>query len=121
MSVRSYRELTVWKLGIDLVDEIYQATRRFPKAEIYGLCSQLQRAAVSIPANIAEGQQRDSTKEFLRHISIALGSLAELDTLFVICDRLVYFQPKALNSMRHKVETIGKMLRALQKALKRKI
>ncbi|MGH7194786.1 MAG: four helix bundle protein [Candidatus Saccharimonadales bacterium] len=121
MGVRSYRELTVWQLGIDLVHEVYQATRRFPKSEVYGLTSQIQRAAVSIPSNIAEGQQRDSTKDFLRHLSIALGSLAELNTLLAICDRLSYLQSESLNSMGHKAETIGKMLRALQKSLKRKI
>lgn len=121
MSVRSYRELTVWQMGIDLVDEIYHATSRFPKSEVYGLCSQIQRAAVSGPSNIAEGQQRDSTKEFLRYIAIALGSLAELDTLLTICGRLTYLQEDALRSVRHKLETIGKMLRALQKSLKRKI
>ncbi|HEX5444568.1 MAG TPA: four helix bundle protein [Pirellulales bacterium] len=67
--VRSYQELTVWQLGVDLVQGVYQATQQFPRSEIHGICSQIQRAAVSVPSNIAEGQQRDSTKEFLRHIA----------------------------------------------------
>jgi len=80
MSVQSYRDLQVWQKSMDLVTECYRATQQFPKTEIYGLTSQLQRAAVSVPANIAEGQGRQHTKEFIQHLSIAYGSLAELET-----------------------------------------
>ena len=77
MMINSYRELKVWQLGMQLVKDIYLLTRQFPNQELYGLTSQVRRASVSIPANIAEGHARESTKEFLRYISIAQGSLAE--------------------------------------------
>ena len=72
--------MKVWQLSIDIAEQVYYLTQSFPKQEIYGLTSQLQRAAVSIPSNLAEGHTRDPTKEFLHFLSIALGSLAELET-----------------------------------------
>ncbi len=80
VSVKSYRDLETWQKAMDLVQEIYLETKSFPKEETYGLSGQMRRAAVSIPSNIAEGQGRDSTKEFLHHLSIAYGSLCELET-----------------------------------------
>jgi four helix bundle protein len=121
MSVRSYRDLEVWRLGIELVEEIYSLTRGLPKSELYGLTSQLQRAAVSVPSNVAEGQQRESTKEFLHHISYSLGSVAELNTLLTICERLRYADPKLVSIITAKTESIGKMLRALQRSLRAKL
>ena len=82
MAVQSYRQLIVWQKALELVKIIYNLTNNFPKAEIYGLTSQVRRAAVSIPSNIAEGQGRDSTKEFLHHLSIAYGSLMEVEHSF---------------------------------------
>lgn len=121
MSVRSYRDLDVWKLGIELVEEIYRLTRTLPKSELYGLTSQLQRAAVSVPTNVAEGQQRDSTKEFLHHVSYALGSVGEVNTLLAICERLGYAEPHQIAIIATKTESIGKMLRSLQRSLKTKL
>src|SRR3989337_842648 len=89
---RSYRDLIVWKKSIDLVGRIYSCTRSFPKAEMYGLTSQIRRAGISIPANIAEGQARNSKGEFLQFLGIAQGSLAELETLILICQNLAYIQ-----------------------------
>jgi len=86
--VRSFRDLDVWRLGLELVEVIYRCTATFPKSETFGLAAQMRRAAVSIPSNIAEGQARKSTKEFLQFISIALGSLAELDTQLELTVRL---------------------------------
>ncbi len=80
MAVKSYRELLVWQKGINLVKEVYQITNDFPHQETYGLASQIQRAAVSVPSNIAEGQARQHPGEFRHFLYIALGSLAELDT-----------------------------------------
>ena len=91
---RSYRDLVVWRKSIDLVKAIYSYTRSFPKEEIYGIVSQMRRAGVSIPANIAEGQARNGKKEFLQFLGIAQGSLAELETLLTISESLGYL-PKS--------------------------
>jgi four helix bundle protein len=79
--VRNYHDLLVWQRGLEIALAVYQATKDFPSDERFGLTSQLRRAASYVPANIAEGHERSSTKEFLRHISIAIGSLAETATL----------------------------------------
>ncbi len=84
MGVRSYGELKVWQTGMQLSRQVYQLTRSFPNHEMYGLSGQMQRAAVSAPANIAEGHARNSTKQFLHHLSIARGSLAELETFLIL-------------------------------------
>lgn len=86
--VKSYQDLEVWQKSMDLVVMCYQLNKVFPKSEIYGLSSQLQRAAVSIPSNIAEGRQRQHSREFLQFLSIASGSLAEVETRVQIADRL---------------------------------
>ncbi|MGQ0633168.1 MAG: four helix bundle protein [Planctomycetaceae bacterium] len=92
MSISSYRDLQVWQRGMDLVVACYRLAKRFPDEERFGLVSQLQRAAVSVPANIAEGRGRSTTRDFLRHLSIACGSLAELETHIAIGVRLGYVQ-----------------------------
>src|ERR1035438_2853667 len=88
--VKSFRDLDVWRLGLDLAEAVYQCTSSFHKCELFGLTAQMRRAAVSIPSNIAEGRARTSTKEFLQFLSIALGSLAELETQFELAVRLGY-------------------------------
>ena len=88
MKIRSYKELDVWKKGIDIVDLIYEITDRFPDREKYGLAIQMQRAAVSIPSNIAEGRRRGSKKEFRRFLLISFGSGAELETQVALSKRL---------------------------------
>ena len=80
MTVQHYRQLEVWQLSMELAEKCYQVTRDFPREEMFGLTSQIRRAGASIPANIAEGQGREHTKEFLQHLSIARGSLMELET-----------------------------------------
>jgi four helix bundle protein len=97
--VRSFRDLEVWRLGLDLVQSVYKCTATFPKSETFGLSAQMRSAAVSIPSNIAEGQARNSSKQFLQFLSFALGSLAELDTQLELAHRLEYGQgeiPSAL-------------------------
>jgi four helix bundle protein len=89
-TVRSYRDLIVWKKGIELVKMIYALTARFPKSEVYGLASQMQRAAVSIPSNIAEGQARQHPAEFRQFLHVAIGSAAELDTQLTVAVDLGY-------------------------------
>ncbi len=119
--IKSYRDLQVWRLAINLSTEVYTATSSFPKNELFGLCSQLQRAAVSVASNIAEGHARESTKEYLRFISIALGSLAELETQFIISNNLNYINQVNLDGILEKTSEIGRMLRGLQKSLKAKL
>ena len=90
--MQSYRELLVWQKAMRLVTDIYRITSAFPKSETYALASQMQRAAVSIPSNIAEGHSLKHTKAYLRHLAIASGSLSELETQIDISKRLGYLQ-----------------------------
>jgi len=90
MKIQSYRELNVWQLSMELADSIYDITAEFPKSEVHGLSSQMRRCAVSIPSNIAEGSARQGTKELLQFISIAQGSLAELETQLILSERRKY-------------------------------
>jgi four helix bundle protein len=121
MSVRSYKDLIVWQKSIDLIDEVYRFSRVFPKSETYGLSSQLQRAAVSVAAKIAEGSGRDSTKEFIHHLAYSLGSLAEVETYLIVSLRLEYAAKAALTKLEAKCDEIGKMIRSLQKALRKRL
>src|SRR3954469_17923100 len=102
---------------MDLVTEIYQLTRVFPQDEKFGLTSQLQRAAISIPANIAEGHGRKSTGAYLNHLSIANGSLMEVETLVLVAMRLGFLTSKQQGSISDRTGEIGKMLSGLQRSL----
>jgi four helix bundle protein len=86
--IQSYRDLLVWQKGMDLVTLIYPLTKKLPSAELYGLTSQMRRAAISIPANISEGHIRRHTGDFIHHLSISLGSVAEMETHLEACVRL---------------------------------
>ncbi len=121
MGVVSYKDLKVWQMGVDLVERVYKLTTHFPKHEIYGLSNQMQRSAVSIPSNIAEGQARDSTKEFLHYLSIALGSLAELETQIIVAQRLLYVSPEMTEPILQMIDEIGRMLRRLRTTLKKRL
>ena len=118
-TVRSYRELTVWQKGIGLVKTIYSLTQSFPKSEVYGLASQMQRAAVSIPSNIAEGQGRQHTAEFRQFLHIAIGSAAELDTQVVVAVELGYLTPEAAQPLFDLILEIRRMTYALINKLPR--
>jgi four helix bundle protein len=111
----------VWKKGIALAREAYLLTQSFPKSETYGLSSQIQRSAVSVSANIAEGHARGSTKEYLHHLSIACGSLAELETLFVIAEELNYSKPQQSAQLFDECTRESRMLSALQTSLRRRL
>jgi four helix bundle protein len=121
MPVSSYRDLGVWEKGMQLAKHVYQLTASFPKHEVYGISSQLQRAAVSIPANIAEGHALASTKQFLRHLSIAKGSLAELETLLTVAEQLNYCQSDTVGEILSRCDEASRMLSGLQRSLKRRI
>ncbi|GFE57767.1 four helix bundle protein [Geobacter sp. AOG1] len=90
--MKDHKELDVWKKGIDLVVESYRHSGMFPKDELFGLTSQMRRAAVSIPSNIAEGAARNTSKEFVQFLHVALGSAAELETQFIIAKKLGYLE-----------------------------
>lgn len=119
--IKSYQDLKVWQKAMDLVLLCYRITNNFPKSEIYGLSSQLQRAAVSVPANIAEGHQRQHSKEFLQFLSIARGSLAELETHVQIAGRLNYAGEKQIDKVLDKTAEIGRMLHGLRNSIERKL
>lgn len=121
MFSKSYQDLNVWKISMELAEQTYRLTRTFPKHETYGLCSQMHRAAPSIPSNIAEGHERDSTKEFLRLLSFAPGSLAELETQFLLATRLGYLKPEDTQKSQSTMDETGRMLHGLQRSLKAKL
>ena len=121
MPISSYRELKVWQAGMKLTAEVYDLAKNLPQYELYGMSSQIRRAAVSIPANIAEGHARDSTKEFLHHLSIARGSLAELETLLMLAEQMKYCQPSESAGMLNQCDQLSRMLSALRRRLKARI
>ena len=112
-----YRELKVWRLAMELAEEVYKLCTEFPKHEVNGLTSQLQRAAVSVPSNIAEGQARNSSMEFGHFLGIARGSLAEMETQIMLAQRLNYLTAEKVDPALEKAEEIGKMLKGLQKSI----
>ena len=115
--IESYKDLTVWQKSMDLVVDCYHLSKQFPNQEMYGLTSQLRRAAVSVPANIAEGKHRHHLKEFIQHLSIALGSLAELETHCILAKRLNFISDNKLHEILDKTAEIGKMLNGLKNSL----
>ena len=121
MGVQSYRELIVWQKSMDLVEDVYVATKQFPRDELYGLVSQLRRAVVSVPSNIAEGQGRSSTKDFLRFLSIALGSLKEAETLIFIARRLGYIDEPSQSKTIAQTAEVGRLINGLKNSLKPKL
>lgn len=118
MKIESYRDLFVWQKAMDLVVECYKFVSNLPKNETYGLISQVQRSAVSIPANIAEGHGRDHLGDYLRHFSIANGSLKELETHLILVGRLGYRAENEAEPLLARCTEIGKMLSGLSKSLR---
>ena len=118
MAVKSFRDLIVWQRGVQFAESIYRLTRQFPKDETYGMTSQLRRAAVSISSNIAEGHERDSTKEYLHHLSYAIGSIAEVETLVVIASRLGYLPQDTAKLLASECDELERMIHAIQKTLR---
>jgi four helix bundle protein len=108
-----------WQRAMDLVEVEYDATKHFPREELYGLTNQLRRAAVSIPSNLAEGQGRDSVKEFLHHLAIAYGSLCETETQVMIAARLKYIEGKEKERLLSLTAMVGRLLNGLSKSLSR--
>lgn len=117
--VKSYKELLVWQKGIQIVLKVYKLTNSFPKDEIYALTSQLKRASVSIPSNIAEGFGRQTDKSFNHFLNISRGSLNEIETQLIIAKELGFIQDKNLyNDLLFLIEEESKMINAFTKNLK---
>lgn len=119
--MNNHKDLKVWQRSMELVTEIYTATREFPKEELFGLTSQLRRAAVSIPSNIAEGYGRLFEKETIRFLSIALGSTAEVETQLYIAKDLGFISLEKAESIISSVREIARMLPALIKSIKQPV
>ena len=113
MQKKNDKQLIVWQRAMDLVPEVYALIKVFPKEETYALADQIRRAVVSIPANIAEGQARQHNKEFLQHLAIAKGSLAELHTLLMIAERLGYLSKTTLDGIERDLSQIARPLSGL--------
>lgn len=113
MTSKHYKDLQVWQKSMDLVESIYILSGTLPKEEQFDLSSQLRRAATSIPSNIAEGYTRASTKDYIRFLSIARGSAAEIETQLEICKRLAYFTEQQIQISLNLVNEISKMLTAM--------
>lgn len=111
--IKSYKDLRIWRLGIDIVKAVYLVTRNFPKSETYGLASQMRRAAISIPSNIAEGHNRYHRKEFSQFLNIALGSCGELETQTLIAKELGFINENDFDSLENLLDNEGKQIRAL--------
>jgi four helix bundle protein len=118
--VRSYQDLMAWQKAMDLVTEIYQASHKFPREEIFALTSQLRRAAVSVPSNIAEGQGRSSRKEFIYFLGNAKGSLSEVETQVLIAHKLGYIGDEVLKALLNLSAEAGRILNGLLAALRNK-
>ena len=118
--MKNYKELEVWQKGMDLTVQLYEITMAFPAEEKFGLVSQIRRAASSIPANIAEGWGRGSTKEYIQFLRVARASLMELETHLILASRLGYIKADALESLQTEVEILGKKINSLIQSLLRK-
>ncbi len=115
----NYKDLMVWQKSISLVKTIYKIIKLLPKDELYGLSDQIRRSAVSIPSNIAEGFERNSIKEYIHFLYIALGSSSELETQLIICKEIGFIQE--IDAVTNDIDEIKKMLNGLISSLKRKI
>ena len=121
MTTKGHHSLDVWQKAMDIVTDIYKLTKAFPKEELYGLTSQMRRAAVSIPSNIAEGRARRSTKDYLRFIVMARGSVAELETQMQIGVNLAYASAEETETIQNDVTRVGRMLSGLISTLEDKL
>lgn len=119
-TIRSYRDLIVWQAGIELATACYEATRAFPRDELYGMTSQIRRSAASIPANIAEGHGRDSTGQFIQFLRVAQGSLKELETHLVVSQRVNLIDNAQAAHLFATCDEVGRMLRSLIRTLEPK-
>ncbi len=119
MAGRSYKDLLVWQKAMNLVTNVYNLIKTFPKEEIYGLSGQLRRAIVSVPSNIAEGQGRDSVKEFIHYLSISYGFLMEVETQLQIAANLGYLKQVEVDKLLEQTAEVGRLLNGLSRSLRK--
>jgi four helix bundle protein len=120
-AIRSHRDLRAWQLGMELCKELYRLTKTMPESERFGLISQLRRAAVSVPSNIAEGYGRGTTADYIRFLRAARGSLYEIDTQTLIAMELHFVSEETFTAIQKHVNHCGQVLAALIRSLERKI
>lgn len=116
-TIKSFKDLRIWQKGIEIVEDVYLLTEKFPKAELYGLTSQMRRAAISIPSNIAEGFKRYHNKEYKQFLYITLGSAAELETQLIIAKELKYISQEEMEKICEKIDHLSKMITVLLRKL----
>ena len=116
--IRSYKDLLVWQKAINIITDVYTATKKFPSEERFGLSSQVQRAAVSIAANIAEGHGRGTRNDYAHFLDMANGSISELETLFIIVRKLSYCTDQECSKIEGQLHEVGKMLGSLRSKLR---
>jgi four helix bundle protein len=121
MSAKHYRELIVWQKAMDLVVLVYRSTKHFPKEELFGLTNQMRRAAVSVPSNIAEGQGRRTTRDFLNFLFIARGSLQEVETQILLAERLTYLPEQERQTLIDLATEVSRLVTGLITALQNKL
>ena len=119
--MHNFKKLQIWERSKELVLKIYEVTDNLPSSEKFGLISQIRRAAVSIPSNIAEGSARESSKEFLRFLEIAKSSSFELETQIIICEELKFFDSDLSESLLNEINQLQKMILVFQKKIKKEI
>jgi len=117
MGVRHYTDLIAWQKAMDLVVRVYEATKEFPSEERFGLTNQVRRASVSVPSNIAEGQGRHSSRDFLRCLSISYGSLQEVETQLIIARRLGYLDEKFRAGLSDLTSEVARLINGLMNSL----
>jgi four helix bundle protein len=115
--MNNYKELKVWQKAVDLATSVYELTKNFTSTEVYGIVSQMRRAAVSIPSNLAEGAGRGTNKDFSYFLNISLGSAFELETQLIISEKIGYITIEQLSEKINQINEIEKMIRGLQKSL----
>jgi len=115
--IKTYRDLEIWRLGIEIVKEVYRLTKEFPRHEIYGLVSQMRRSAVSIPSNVAEGFRRQHNREYRQFLCVSLGSCAELETQATIARELSYISENEEGQLLEKLDHECRMISNLMKKL----
>jgi four helix bundle protein len=113
MSVKDYKELIVWQKAMLVAEQVYVLVKKLPKEELFALSDQMRRCAVSIPSNIAEGQERNTTADFLRFVGVAQGSRSELETQLLLCERVGYLKREDTEVCLGLLKEIGKMLNTI--------
>ncbi|MBL7072730.1 MAG: four helix bundle protein [Candidatus Omnitrophica bacterium] len=118
VKIENFKQLKIWQKGIEVVKDVYTISRKFPKVELYCLTSQMRRAAISIPSNVAEGFKRFYDKEYKQFLNIALGSCAELETQLIVSRELEYVSGTEFEKVSEKIDHISKMITSLKRKLK---